>query len=130
MHAREALQLYEDSQPSASAILNITATLPDLGLCVRAGDENRTRTISLGTRPDRPLSAHACYSCMSGPLRCPADAPESGPVRTVCETSVRRGARMIKLSELDTSRIERAWELLNKRLYLITAVSPPAASAS
>jgi hypothetical protein len=26
---------------------------------------------------------------------------------------------MIKLSELDTSRIERAWELLNKRLYLI-----------
>src|SRR5580658_3408233 len=66
---------------------------PELGLRVRAGDENRTRTISLGTKPERPLSPHPCYSCTSGPPRCPADAPEYGPIRTVCETSVRRGAR-------------------------------------
>jgi hypothetical protein len=27
---------------------------PELGLRMRAGDENRTRTISLGTGPERP----------------------------------------------------------------------------
>jgi hypothetical protein len=81
---------------------------PERALHGGAGDENRTRTISLGTRPERPLSALACYTCTSGPSRRPTDAPESGPVRTVCETSVRRRARMIKLSELGTRRVENA----------------------
>jgi hypothetical protein len=93
-------------------------TVSDPGLHMRAGDENRTRTISLGTRPERPLSAPACYSCTSGPPRCPANAPESGPVRTVCETTVGSGGLMINLRELDTG-CEHRRELLDERSYAI-----------
>jgi hypothetical protein len=63
----------------------------DLAFYLGASDEDRTRTISLGTRPERPPSPPACYSCTSGPLARPPGTPQSGLVRTVCETNVRRG---------------------------------------
>jgi hypothetical protein len=66
----------------------------ELGLRGGAGDENRTRTISLGTRSGSLLSAPSCYSCTSGPVTRPAGATESGPVRTVCETNVIRRVQM------------------------------------
>ena len=54
-----------------------------------AGDGNRTRTISLGIKRERPMSASPSCSCTSGPRICPASAPESSAVRPVCETHVR-----------------------------------------
>jgi hypothetical protein len=87
-----------------------------------AGDENRTRTISLGTQREHSLGAAACYSRTSRPFTCPASALESGPVRTVCETSVRRSVRMIEPREPDTSPVEH--------VRSFCACTPPAAATA
>ena len=70
--------------------------LSDLELYAGAGDGNRTRTISLGIKRERPLSAPRCYSCTSGPRKCPRGAPESCPVQQVCETNVRGNYRIVR----------------------------------
>jgi len=85
-------------------------TTSDPGLHGGAGDGNRTRTISLGIKRVRPLSASPCYSCTSGPRACPTGTPESSPVRPVCETNVRGRPEMINLNNKFTT-----WGTCNSR---------------
>jgi hypothetical protein len=95
-HARRsALSYLLNSGQVPIAVVAAWPGHADGAFCFGAGDGNRTRTISLGTKLGRPLSAAPCYSCMSDPRVCPMWAAESSPVRQVCETNVRENGRAV-----------------------------------